>query len=923
MSQSSGPRGDSVALVAGDLTADGRLAVIAKDSDEVTATRPMHASWEWGGAELLRRCIEAFGGGSPRLAEAAATTGPSQLDPDSAGEVASFYALCRPFGFDHPRNPHKRVWRIERFVGVDPPKERRDQYESQSHFDEAPSEAANVLALHDLGLGFRDRPNAWPQMDPESLRWIVLRTVPPFAEGKLWEALAPMSDRLVVVVTADELRRSEVRISHTLSWERTAQDVLWELTFNPRINALSRCAYTIVSFGAAGAIVVSSVDQDPNVPSPSRVIYDPTLVEGEWEDRRPGRVSGTTTLLTASVAADLITADSPDIDHSVSRGLAAGRTLRVTGYREEQTPERPSLRFPLKEVVGLSSSRDISEFVVSPIHGYVVPDRYPTNRQGGPETPRFWTILEDRYPEGLGKVAQKVAVQGVKEALRDVPRASFGKLMTIDRQEIEAYRSIRGLIEEYSRQARPRRPLSLAVLGPPGSGKSFGVTEVAQSLLPEKTAVLQFNVSQFTRPEDLHGALHQVRDVSLRRLLPLVFWDEFDTDLAGQRFGWLRHFLSPMQDGSFNEGEIVHPIGPAIFVFAGSTSEKFASFASGSDEAFRMAKGPDFVSRLRGHIDVMGPDPLNGDVTKDPYYVLRRAILLRSILLRDVPALFESVGDVKWLNVDYSVLHAFLHTRQYRHGARSMEAIVAMSRLSGQQGFERSALPADAQLDMHVQAQDFLSLVLRVELAGKVLDDLAEAAHVVFCEAALKEGNLWPESSREWLQKHPVLAPLADASHGGSGEILSSLVPFSELPPSLQEENRELVGDIPNKLAAAGYVMRPATGGYRDWSFSADELEALAKQEHQRWLEHRLRSGWSYGPARDLEQLHHPDMVPWDDMREEERAQIFSPEELLRIGSGCLDEESRRKDRELVEGIPRILAVAGYVAEKIGDAREA
>jgi exodeoxyribonuclease-5 len=38
----------------------------------------------------------------------------------------------------------------------------------------------------------------------------------------------------------------------------------------------------------------------------------------------------------------------------------------------------------------------------------------------------------------------------------------------------------------------------------------------------------------------------------------LVFWDEFDSALDNQPLAWLRHFLAPMQDGAFQEGQIVH-----------------------------------------------------------------------------------------------------------------------------------------------------------------------------------------------------------------------------------------------------------------------------------------------------------------------------------------------------------------------------
>jgi hypothetical protein len=56
-------------------------------------------------------------------------------------------------------------------------------------------------------------------------------------------------------------------------------------------------------------------------------------------------------------------------------------------------------------------------------------------------------------------------------------------------------------------------------------------------------------------------------------------------------------------------------------------------------------------------------------------------------------------------------LNALLHVKNYRHGARSMEAIIAMSALTGKASFERSSLPAPPQLALHVDADDFLGLL--------------------------------------------------------------------------------------------------------------------------------------------------------------------------------------------------------------------
>jgi len=55
--------------------------------------------------------------------------------------------------------------------------------------------------------------------------------------------------------------------------------------------------------------------------------------------------------------------------------------------------------------------------------------------------------------------------------------------------------------------------------------------------------------------------------------------------------------------------------------------------------------------------------------------------------------------------IDPGLLNAFLHTRRYRHGSRSIETLIACSRLSGRNKFERSSLPPEDQLELNVEAE--------------------------------------------------------------------------------------------------------------------------------------------------------------------------------------------------------------------------
>jgi hypothetical protein len=157
-----------------------------------------------------------------------------------------------------------------------------------------------------------------------------------------------------------------------------------------------------------------------------------------------------------------------------------------------------------------------------------------------------------------------------------------------------------------------------------------------------------------------------------------------------------------------------------------------------------------------------------------------------------------------------------------------------------------------------------------------MLESLAEAAHAVFCEGQKSRGY--------------QLGPKNDDKR----KTRVDLIPYSELPADLQEANRLNVRDIPGKLAVAGYIMIPARSNEPPFNFPGKPLEQLAEAEHKRWMQSKLDEGWKVGPRTDRARKIHNCLVPWKKLPELEK----------------------EKDRDLVRGIPVILARAGYAIVK-------
>jgi ATPase family associated with various cellular activities (AAA) len=652
----------------------------------------------------------------------------------STGPYWHHYLLCKQMPRERERKDRESdktlVWRVEQKLGIDRPTHEPNALQQLVN-DEYGD--ADLLLIEHSHKGFADCPSAWPKsltkpvkLDGEEKPWLVLRWIRPefYAtqfRSELWKTVVKnFSGRIVIVVTADDLRLMGMQISRSLSWERTIDDLdrgmrlIW-----PGIRA---CAHVVVSFATAGAAVFSSTDGGGVT---SHLCYDPLFMHEEWMRDYPGSVVGYTRGLTVAVALDLLT--STNRQHISPKTLRAGpvaaRLLQMDGLvpvggsqQERDEAALPAeLRFPIPEM-----AKAIRTVLDRPDREDLAPESQEAKLRNRkiPSGLHYWRIVDDELGSQPKILAEAVGIveNGYEDHQWNFPIASFGKLIAIDRTEIESLSSICALMLNYVTATAKEAPLSIAVFGEPGTGKSFAIRAVADQLSARQAlSPLAFNLSQFTSPDGIINALHQVRDMGLSGVVPLVFWDEFDSNFGQTQLGWLRYFLAPMQDGVFQEGPATHNIGRAIFVFAGGAHTNMSQFQQTVAQVDKALKGPDFLSRLKGFVNIVGlnytdPHRLEAAVT------LRRAIMLRSFLVGSAGNLMQRVtekdGKVREkANVDPGVVEAFLRIGRYRYASRSMEAIVKMSAISGKAMYERSSLPPVDQMNLHVDAQAFLELV--------------------------------------------------------------------------------------------------------------------------------------------------------------------------------------------------------------------
>jgi hypothetical protein len=365
-----------------------------------------------------------------------------------------------------------------------------------------------------------------------------------------------------------------------------------------------------------------------------------------------------------------------------------------------------------------------------------------------------------------------------------------------------------------------------------------------------------------------------VRDASVRGQVPLVFWDEFDTN----SIEWIRHFLAPMQDAVFQVGGIKHPFGKCIFVFAGGTCHTFECFDRTNrpgNSDFIAKKGPDFVSRLRGYINIKGPNPslldqgtdpatAEQDETDegyrerqrlDPDYLIRRAVIFRLELERHYKHLLT--GEEGGEAIGPEVINAFLWVKKFNHGARSISALVSMSQLVGARHFGQSALPTAELVATHA-SRDFYERLDEARsrvfaMPPSHIERLARACHQGWRALKEKQGWSYGKKRDNVKKKHELL------------------VDYAQLDEEGKERNRGTARVHVAKLKQAGYQIefRPDDGVPKP-ALEVDTAR-LAVLEHEVWLREHLHRGFQWAPETDEAIRLHRDALPYDEVPPEDR----------------------------------------------------
>ncbi len=184
------------------------------------------------------------------------------------------------------------------------------------------------------------------------------------------------------------------------------------------------------------------------------------------------------------------------------------------------------------------------------------------------------------------------------------------------------------------------------------------------------------------------------------------------------------------------------------------------------------------------------------------------------------------------------------------------------------------------RMKARLTAQDRVIESLSGYTATQVTEQLAQAIHGAYLRA-----------------RH------AASLEGASGEGAApgrreSLRPWEELPEILKESNRAQARQVGEKLAVIGCLTVPVFDPALTFAFAEEEVQLLARLEHERWIAERMAQASRPGPGTDGRS--HPDLVSWEQ----------------------LPDEARAKDVAAVRSIPAILASVGFQVLRLGAAQD-
>lgn len=245
-------------------------------------------------------------------------------------------------------------------------------------------------------------------------------------------------------------------------------------------------------------------------------------------------------------------------------------------------------------------------------------------------------------------------------------RQTLGEYVTLDwdhRREIE---SVINTIQSYSEDFTKTRPLNIIMIAEPGLGKSHFIKCLAKKMKNIGISEVSFNMATIQNINDLIQPIEAVRNLKVVDHLPLLFFDEIDSD--PQNYALL---LPLMWDGEIHLGQRDLKLGKVVLIMAASDPgiKKVMKSAKSMQSEFEaiqdnQKKMVDLLSRINGGVIEI---PQLDIATKSRDRRIDKVCLSISLLQRKFGSYLERVP---W------ALLRFIAISKFRYGVRSIAHLI-------------------------------------------------------------------------------------------------------------------------------------------------------------------------------------------------------------------------------------------------------
>jgi hypothetical protein len=173
------------------------------------------------------------------------------------------------------------------------------------------------------------------------------------------------------------------------------------------------------------------------------------------------------------------------------------------------------------------------------------------------------------------------------------------------------------------------------------------------------------------------------------------------------------------------------------------------------------------------------------------------------------------------------------------------------------------------------------------------------------CQPKFFESDLTEEIGKAFHRRYLEGEEERDKQRG-SQSASTTHVPWEELDPEERESNFAQASGYEAMVQKMGYSIEITD----DWDpelpdFSVDQIQAMAKQEHERWVRYKKDRGWTLGPRKPGQKTR-PDLVSWKELDD------------LIVDGEELGKEHKARTIDEVTGAPELLLRFGMIVKGPG-----